>query len=92
MRNIGSFGPHTMIDKPGQISKGSVQRGVPRPEDSPKSRYRKEVEAINRTTDRQIWHSPTAFEEPPGSCTWQPFKSGSIEGIRRVEVKEPKVS
>jgi hypothetical protein len=29
----------------------------------------------------------TAFEEPPGSCEWVPFKRGRIEGIRRVELK-----
>ena len=28
----------------------------------------------------------TAFEEPPGSCEWVPFKTGMTEGIRRVEL------
>jgi hypothetical protein len=30
--------------------------------------------------------SPTAYEEPPGSCNWIPFKNGDLEGIRRKEL------
>jgi hypothetical protein len=32
---------------------------------------------------------PTAYEEAPGSCKWDPFRRGNIEGIRRVELDKP---
>jgi hypothetical protein len=78
-----------MIDKPGQISKGSVQRGVPRPNAGVAQQVEQGLckAQVGGSNPAHWLQSPTAFEEPPGSCTWQPFKSGSIEGIRRVELK-----
>jgi hypothetical protein len=73
---------------------GEIQNPKSRPT-SRRERQRADrahIPVLPGATPGPATNSPTAFEEPPGSCTWEPFKQGNIEGIRRVEVKEPKVS